>query len=314
MKTTSAIPIQQLQARFGDRLQENVTLANYTTAHVGGAAAAMLVATSAAELETTLRTLWELQAPVYVFGSGSNVLVADSGLEGVVVLNHARTIRVDAHTNPPTVQAESGANFGSVARQVALRAFSGLEWACTIPGTVGGAVYGNAGAYGSEVSKDLVLADILHQKYGKVTWTSEQMGYAYRTSILKQNPRQAVILSAQFKLSLSSVEEVQQRMSGYGDHRRANQPAGASMGSMFKNPPGDYAGRLIEAAGLKGKTIGGAEISSVHANFMINCGNATATDLGKLIQLARNTVYEQTGIRLELEVELLGDWSWLQAL
>ena len=267
--------LHRYRSLFGDRLQENVTLSNYTTARVGGKADALLIAHTTDELAGTVHTLWESDLSFYILGAGSNVLVSDQGVRGLVIVNRARNIRVDTHINPPTVRAESGANFSGVARQVALRGLSGLEWAGTIPGTVGGAVYGNAGAYGSDVQHDLVLAEILHRSLGKQTWTCSQMEYGYRTSILKRQPGQAIILAATFALHPGSPEDVKARMESLASQRRRTQPPGASMGSMFKNPPGDYAGRLIEAAGLKGTRVGGVEISTVHANFFINYNSSS---------------------------------------
>jgi UDP-N-acetylmuramate dehydrogenase len=302
-----------LRQQFGQTLQENVSMASYTTARVGGPADALLVAHSAAEIESAARLLWKLNVPFYVLGSGSNILIADRGLQGVVIHNRARTVKIDVRSTPISVWAESGANFGAIARQVALRGLSGLEWATAVPGTLGGAVYGNAGAFGGDMRGNLLLAEILHPT-GKETWRLEQMGYGYRTSALKQahaagKQPTAIILSARLKLEQSDPPTVQARMNANSEHRRGSQPPGASMGSMFKNPDGDYAGRLIEAAGLKGLRIGDAEISSIHANFFINHGAATASDIGALIRKAQETVLERLGIQLALEVELLGDWS-----
>lgn len=302
--------ISKLRNLFGDRLQENVSMANYTTAHVGGIAEAMLIAQTSQELELAAQKLWDNDIPFYMLGSGSNILVSDRGLPGVVIVNRARNIKIDAHLEPMSVWAESGANLGTVARQVALRGLSGLEWAATIPGSVGGAVYGNAGAHGGDMSASLLLAEILHQKLGKQTWTVAQMAYAYRSSALKRNPGQAIILAARMKLVPSTQQAVQERMDANGAQRRRTQPPGASLGSMFKNPAGDYAGRLIEAAGLKGTRVGGFEISPIHANFFVNTGQATASDLWKLIQIARSRVQDKFGVTLELEVELLGEWDF----
>lgn len=310
MKNTSfQSSISELRTLFGERLQENVSMANYTTAHVGGAAGAMLIAHTSQELELAVQKLWEHGVPFHLIGSGSNILVSDRGLPGVVIVNRARNIRIDVHHEPFQVWAESGANLGTVARQVALRSLSGLEWAATIPGSVGGAVYGNAGAHGGDMNGSLLLAEILHQTSGKQVWTVDQMAYSYRSSALKRNPGQAIILAAQMKLAQDAPQAVQERMNANSAQRRRSQPPGASMGSMFKNPAGDYAGRLIEAAGLKGTRVGGVEISPVHANFFVNNDQATASDIWKLIQLARTRVQEKFGVTLELEVELLGEWD-----
>lgn len=314
MAKNNRFPIQKLREVFGETLQENTILANYTTAHVGGPAAGLLPVHTAGELEKAVQTLWDLDIPFCLLGSGSNILVSDKGFDGVIVINRTRNVKIDAHHEPPTVWAESGANLGTVARQAALRGFSGLEWAATVPGTVGGAVYGNAGAHGGDIAGNLRMAEILHRKDGRQTWETAQLEYSYRSSILKQHPGDAIILAARLQLAHSSTAEVQARMDEYSARRRRSQPPGASMGSMFKNPPGDYSGRLIDAAGLKGKRIGGAEISQIHANFFVNLGGATAADLGSLIALARRTVLEQSGIRLELEVELLGSWPELNEI
>ena len=308
------VNLNALRSIFGERLQERVRMANYTTAHVGGEADAMLIVNTAVELESTLRKLWDLDTPYYIIGAGSNLLVAESGVRAVIIVNRARTIKVDAHHEPPTVWAESGANIGTIARQVALRGLSGFEWAATVPGTLGGAVFGNAGAFGGDMAGNLVLAEILHHKLGRVNWTVDQMQYAYRSSILKRQPGEAVVLAARLQLGHSTPAEIKERMDEFSARRRRTQPPGASLGSMFKNPAGDYAGRLIEAAGLKSACIGGAEISPVHANFFINLGDATADDIGELIALAQKTVREKFNVSLELEVELLGDWSRHQIL
>lgn len=303
------MPLDQLRSHFANLLQENVSLAGYCTAHTGGAGLAMVTVSDADQLAEAAQFLWQHSIPFFTLGSGSNVLFSDSGLEAVVLLNRAKAIRIDDTSETPSVWAESGANLGTIARQAALKSLTGLEWASTIPGTLGGAVYGNAGAYGSDMSKTLVMAEILHRSLGKVSWTAGQMEYAYRSSILKRQPGEAVILSATLSVSRGNTADIQAKMAELSEKRRRSQPPGASMGSMFKNPAGDYAGRLIEAAGLKGTKIGGAEISPVHGNFFINDGTASASDIHHLIVLVQKTVHEKFGIDLELEVEPLGSWQ-----
>lgn len=305
-----------LQAYFGDRLRTRIPLARYTAARVGGPADLLVEVSSVEELVDALTFLWQAGQPFFLLGGGSNVLVSDGGVRGLVLLNRARQVRFDEQGEAPQVWAESGANFGLVARQAARKGFSGLEWAAGIPGTVGGAVYGNAGAHGGDMAGSLVLAEILHQRTGEAPlreiWTGERFEFTYRSSRLKREagdggPR-SVVLSAQLRLSPSTQEAVQARLDEYVAFRRRTQPPGASMGSMFKNPAGDYAGRLIEAAGLKGTRVGDAEISPLHANFFINHGGASAGDIYHLIQLARRTVAEKFGIELELEIGLVGNW------
>lgn len=301
--------VSRLKAALGEKLQEKMPLAGFTTAQIGGPAAGLVIADSVASLEEAVSACWQLDIPCKVLGNASNVLISDRGFDGVIVINRAKSIRFNLDRELVTVLAGSGSNLGGLARQAGIRGLSGLEWAATVPGTVGGAVYGNAGAHGSDIQANLEMAEILHPISGKGKWTCGQLEYAYRSSVLKRTQSQAVILTAQFRLTQSTKEEVMARMDTFNTHRRTTQPPGASMGSMFKNPAGDFAGRLIEAAGLKGQRIGGAEISSMHANFMVNHENATASDVYRLIRLAQQKVQEQSGIELELEIELLGDWD-----
>ncbi len=303
------LPMAALRSIFGARLQENVPLAHYTTARVGGPADAMVPVNSAEELARTAEQVWELGIPYFVIGGGSNILVSDHGVHELVILNRTRNIRIDTKSSPPSAWAESGANLGSLARQTALRGMSGLEWAASIPGTVGGAVYGNSGANGGDMAGSLILAEILHPQLGRNWWPVEQMSYQYRNSTLKLNKSKAIILSARLKLVQSTPEAVQAKIETLSERRRNTQPPGASMGSMFKNPSGDYAGRLIDSVGLKGHSIGGAEISPLHANFFVNRGTASAADIWNLIRLAREKVAEKTGVDLEMEIERIGDWE-----
>jgi UDP-N-acetylmuramate dehydrogenase len=302
-----ALPLPALRATFGDRLQENVPLAPYTSARIGGPADALVTVTSADELADTLSRLWEMNVPWALLGGGSNVLVSDRGLRGVAVLNRAKAVRFD-NGSKPRVWAEAGAMFANLARRCASHGLAGLEWAATVPGTVGGAVYGNAGAFGSDVAASLLQAEMWTEA-GRETWPVEKFAYGYRTSALKRGVSKGIVLSAEFGLERSTKEAASVKIAQFSARRKATQPAGASMGSMFKNPPGDFAGRLIEAAGLKGTRIGAAEISPLHANFFINHGDTKASDIRKLIELAQKTVEEKFGVRLELEIEMIGEWE-----
>jgi UDP-N-acetylmuramate dehydrogenase len=307
--------MDRLERAFGKQMRRGVLLAPYTAARLGGPAEVLLEVRSANALAQAVSLLWEEGLDFILLGGGSNVLVSDLGVHGVVLLNRARKVRFDAAAQPPTVWAESGANLGLVARQAALHGLSGLEWAAGIPGTLGGAVYGNAGAHGSDMAGNLLVAEILHCKElmqsgacFREQWSVEKLELAYRSSSLKRSPGRDVILAALLRLQPGDPAVIQAKMDELVAYRRKTQPPGASMGSMFKNPPGDYAGRLIEAAGLKGLTIGGAQISSVHANFFLNLGKATAADVAALVRQARQAVLEKFGVELELEIELLGEW------
>ena len=300
-----------LISTFGDQLQRSVSLARYTAARIGGNADWLIVVDSVDQLADAASQLWMLNIPFFVLGGGSNVLISDFGIRELVILNKARQVRFDLENTPATVLADSGVNFGLLARQCVRRGLSGLEWAAGIPGTVGGAVFGNAGAHGGDVAGSLQMAKILHrtgQGIVRENWHSEDLDYEYRSSVFKRNPDDIVILAAEFKFQPGDPDDIQAQMDEYTASRRNTQPPGASMGSMFKNPPGDYAGRLIEAAGLKGTCIGGAEISSMHANFFVNHEGATASDVVKLIRMAQTTVQDKLGVGLELEIELIGEW------
>ncbi len=316
--TISQAQLQTLRNAFGTRMQENVSLKRYTAARIGGEADVFLAVETMEELANVAKLCWEQSIPFILLGSGSNILVSDQGMRQLVVLNQAKKIKFNPQAQPANVWCESGANFGLIARQAAAQGYSGLEWASGIPGTVGGAVYGNAGAHGSDMSDSILMANILHltasngderHEILQEEWSVEKLEYGYRNSSLKRQPGKAVVLSATIKLIESSPSAVQAKMVSYTEMRRNSQPPGASLGSIFKNPPGDYAGRLIEAAGMKGKKLGKVEVSQKHANFFINQDNAMASDYAALIRLVQNEVGEKFGISLELEIELIGAWT-----
>lgn len=298
--------LADLRAALGEQAQENALLAPYASARIGGPADALITVRSADELARAVGICWERSQEYHLLGAGSNLLVSDKGVRGVVILNRARGVEF-AEGAEKHVWAESGAIFSNLARRAAALGYSGLEWASTIPGTVGGAVYGNAGAFGGDVAHDLMVIEMLTPA-GREWWPPQRMEYGYRASILKRGGARAVILSAKFNLRYGIASEIQAKIAQFNRRRKTTQPPGASMGSMFKNPPGDFAGRLIEAAGLKGARIGSAEISQVHANFFLNTGDTRAADIKALIDLARETVKEKFGVTLELEVELIGEW------
>jgi len=227
-------------------------------------------------------------------------------VRGVVVLNRAKAVRFDKGSRP-RVHTESGVVIANLARRAASHGLAGLEWAAAVPGTIGGAVYGNAGAFGGDMAGNLIHTELLTEQ-GRETWPLEKMEYGYRTSVLKRRGLKVVILSAELQLEHSTKEIVSVKINEFSERRRATQPPGASMGSMFKNPSGDFAGRLIEAAGLKGSRIGTAEISPVHANFFINHGQTKAEDVRALMNLAQKTVADKFGVKLEPEIEFIGEW------
>jgi UDP-N-acetylmuramate dehydrogenase len=301
--------MKQLREQFGERLQEDVLMHNYSTMCIGGAADALLFVHSANEMEKTVLKLWELETPFLVLGSGSNLLISDKGIREVVVVNRAHNIRINTQLNPSTVWAESGAILAQVARQTALRGLSGLEWASAIPGTIGGAVYGNAGAFKRETAQNIAGAEMLEPVNGKVLWKKENFQYSYRSSILKRGLQKNIILTVTLEMEKGDPVKIKSEMEANRQKRLNTQPPGPSLGSIFRNPDCDKAGRLIEACGLKGKKIGDAEISPLHANFIINTGKAHAQDILDLILLIYQTVQTRFGIGLLPEVQIIGEWD-----
>lgn len=303
--------MNEMRSIFGAQLQENVRMANYTTMNVGGVADALLIAKDSEQLAEIVSKLWALKLPVKVIGSGSNIIISDRGIRSVVVINRAHNIHINAHGEAMSVWAESGALMMNIGKKLALWGLKGMEWAATIPGSVGGAVYGNAGAFGGEISKSIISVDMLHRTHGREEWKCEQLEFLYRSSNIKRNDDDAVILSARFSVEKGDPKEIEGNIYKYRQQRMKHQPAGASVGSVFRNPPGDKAGRLIEAAGLKGTRIGGAVISEQHANFIINDQNASAQDVLDLMTLAYERVKQQFGVSLIPEIEVIGEWEIL---
>lgn len=297
--------VADLLQRFPGAVETDVSMSRFTSARIGGPADLVVRADSGVQLSKVINYLQDRKIPFVVLGGGSNVLVSDKGIRQAVVLNRAKNVTFEAGDHP-TVSAESGCGLGQLAQQCALRGLSGLEWCATVPGTVGGAVYGNAGAFGGDIAGNLLSADILLQS-GTRQFSGRDLSFAYRTSKLKTHEIEGVVLSAKFSAQNSQPQDIAKTMAGFAERRKATQPPGASMGSMFKNPQGDKAGRLIEAAGLKGIRVGDAMISPIHANFFVNVGRATSADIRQLIHQVQDHVLRTSGVQLELEIEFLGE-------
>lgn len=291
-----------LQRQFGGRGRRDEPLAAHTTLRLGGPADIWFPAQAVAELVTVASLARQYQVPLFMLGGGANLLIREAGIRGLVVENRANKLQFTA----TGVLAESGAVIPRLAKHCAQRGLSGLEWAAGVPGTIGGATVNNAGAYGKSMADSLVQAELL-QADGRRVWRGvDWFEYRYRMSKLKQaGDRKAVVLQVELALIPAPVADIRAMMQIYNERRKATQPPGATIGSMFKNPPGDYAGRLIEAAGLKGYRLNRAQISPVHANFFVNLGGAKADDVVALIDTARRKVYEKFGIELELEIEVV---------
>lgn len=305
------------------RLRRDVVLAPYTSMKVGGPADYFATVTTLDQMIAVVRWAQAVRLPYFILGGGSNMLVSDAGIRGLVIHNRCRQVRLEhspggenAQESRPHLFAESGAAMAGVARHSIRDGLTGLEWAVSVPGTLGGAVVGNAGAHGGEIKDSLEFAQLLDGQGELVEFHLDDFAYAYRDSRIKRlKPLRAgflpVVLSATFRLDHGDPAELHARAEGYLAHRRRTQPVEASMGSTFVNPPGDYAGRLIEQAGLKGSRVGGVEVSSLHANFIVNSGGvgaATAADVMGLMALIQATVHDRFGIALEPEAQLVGEW------
>jgi UDP-N-acetylmuramate dehydrogenase len=299
---------------FGETLKVNESLSRFTSARVGGPAEMFLTVNTAADLHHAVELAYDQKIPYFILGGGSNILVADKGISGLVIHNRARSVSFRHNGVNVVCTAESGMNISSLSRQCIAKGLSGLEWAVGVPGTIGGAVVGNAGAHGGDINAVLISASIWEPGRGVRVYTNEEMQYDYRDSILKREQHKArtrrVVLSADLQLAPESVEVLTARADAFTTRRKQTQPGGASMGSMFKNPENYYAGYLIETAGLKGFQIGNAQISKQHANFFVSDGDTTAEDIRSLIAEAWNEVREQFGVEMDLEVELVGDWDF----
>jgi len=308
------LPLARLRMALVDHLgsecvRADESLARHTSYRIGGPADLFVSVASAAELATAVVLAGENGVPCFILGAGTNILVSDRGVRGLVVENRANAVAWMESDDQVLVTAESGASLSRLARQTARQGWAGLAWACGIPGTVGGGVIQNAGAHGGCMADVLHSVTLLDDRRVTQRVPARELGLVYRGSVLKNANWKWVILSAEMVLQRGNPEELASRVADYDAWRRAHQPPEASCGSVFKNPPGDYAGRLIEAAGLKGALAGGAKVALQHANFFVNTGEGTAEDVMTLINRARDEVMFQFGVALELEIELVGEWQ-----
>lgn len=295
--------------RFGDAVHLNEALSRYTVARLGGPADVLIEAREVDALAAILTCCWQAGFPTRIIGGGANVLIGDNGYRGVIVVNQTKGLHIDAASG--VITAESGVSLTTLARETIAQGLSGFEWAIGVPGTAGGAVVNNAGAHGRDMAASLQTADVIIAPDQRETWPVTHFQYHYRESALKhRGPEQpsVAVLRVQLRFTPGNDPAALRAIAdGYQTQRKRSQPPGASLGSMFKNPPGDYAGRLIEAAGLKGLQIGGVQISSLHANFFVNLGGGSAADYQALIGQAQAAVRAQFGIDLALEVEVIGE-------
>ncbi|MGZ3582017.1 MAG: UDP-N-acetylmuramate dehydrogenase [Ktedonobacterales bacterium] len=320
-----------LREHFGARLRAGEPLARHGTFGVGGPADAWIPVATEDDLLRLVRLARSSGWPLMLVGNGTNVLYADAGARGIVArmaLDDWSLEPIDAdHTR---LIAGAGVSLPKLINDLAEQGLSGLEWGAGVPGTIGGAVVSNAGAHGACTADTLQTARVLFTGEDEAhirELEAAELDFDYRHSRFRAArrvifgddgqplaaPRERIeppeiITGATFLLTRDEPTAVRERVLRYRQHRKETQPPQPSAGSVFKNPPGDYSGRLIEAAGLKGHRIGKAQISPRHANFIVNTGGATAAEVVALIALARHTVRERFGVELELEVEPRGDW------
>ncbi len=295
---------EALSTLLEDRVEFDVPMSRHTSLRIGGPADAMATPRDRAELGRVLALCHAVGCPTRVLGAGFNVLVSDAGLPGVIL--RLKKLRSIEQLSEDAIAVEAGASHATITRFCVEHGLAGLEFGAGIPGTLGGWIAMNAGI-GVRELKDVVR---------RIEWLAadgaplapaarEALDFRYRS--LASLPDGAVLVGAELSVTPSSREAVQAEIDRLLAHRHATQPIDVpSCGSVFRNPPGDFAGRLIEAAGLKGRRVGAAEISTRHANFIVNRGGARATDVLALIEEAREKVLRQTGVRLETEVQLLG--------
>ena len=300
--------VQDLRSIAGLKVKVSEPLARYTSMKIGGPADFFIDVENEAALSQLLSFLSQHGMPSCLLGNGSNVLISDFGVEGVVVHLVGDFKRAEWHEQGNDSWVEVGAAHAvtQLVREAARRGYGGLEFAEGIPGTVGGALVMNAGAYGSEFEKVVDFVKGMNGEGTPIQLTREQMKFSYRESHL---PSVTVVTGLRLGLQREESSIVSSKVRGLVTKRKSSQPSGyPNSGSMFRNPTGDYAGRLVEAAGLKGKQIGRAQISAKHGNFIVNLGGASAEDVRRLMELARAEVQAKFRVDLIPEVKLLGRW------
>lgn len=280
-------------------------LSDYSYTKTGGESDAIVFPTSKEEVKAIIDWANQHDVPLTIFGNLSNLIVRDGGIRGIVmILTDMNAIEVKENT----IYAESGAGIIEVSREAYRHSLTGLEFACGIPGSVGGAVFMNAGAYEGEIKDVIVKIEVINRQGEFLTYTNEDAEFSYRHSIFQTNDD--IILSVSFELVTGDSEKIKEKMDHLTELRESKQPLEyPSCGSVFKRPEGHFTGKLIQDAGLQGHRIGGAEISRKHAGFIINVGGATATDYVEMIELIQETIWDLNSVRLETEVRIIGEES-----
>ncbi len=283
-------------------------LSRYAFSLCGGPCAGLLRIENGIMLRELVERCVDRKLPYRVFGGMTNVLVSDDGFDGVILLNRRGGVsHSEDESGKVILRADSGTGMAAVVRYCCENGIRGFEWAAGLPGTVGGAVYGNAGVFGSDISQSYLTGTAVDRDGSVMQMTTAEMGFSYRSSVLKREAESPVLLDAVFQLSKGLKEAVSAKCEEHRAARKASQPVNAhSLGSVFKNPPNESAGKLIQAAGLKGFSIGKATVSMKHANFITTEAGVKAADYRRLVLHVQKTVFELFGILLEPEIEMLG--------
>lgn len=278
-------------------------LSEYVNFKVGGPADILLIPNSKEQVIKSIKICKENNIPFYLIGNGSNILVRDGGFRGVVLsLKNVKNIYVDGEK----IEAECGVMLKEVSDKAMENSLTGFEFACGIPGTIGGAVFMNAGAYDGEISKVIESAEVIDENCNIIRLSREELDFGYRSSLVMK--KGYTVLSAVFKLEKGQVKTIKELIEDLTNKRESKQPLEyPSAGSTFKRPTGYFAGKLIQDAGLKGYSIGGAAVSEKHSGFVINKGNATAKDITDLIKHIQDEVKKQFGVDLHPEVRIIGE-------
>ncbi|MBC6975272.1 UDP-N-acetylmuramate dehydrogenase [Bacillus sp. Xin] len=286
-----------------EHVKQDEMLKNHTHIKVGGKADVFVAPTTYDEIQKVVKYANQYNVPITFLGNGSNVIIKDGGIRGITVsLIHITDVTVTG----TSIVAQCGAAIIDVSRIALDHCLTGLEFACGIPGSVGGALYMNAGAYGGEIAYVLTEAIVMTGDGELRTLTKDDFEFGYRKSTFANN--HYIILEAKFELAEGVREEIKEKMDDLTFKRESKQPLEyPSCGSVFKRPPNNFAGKLIQESGLQGKRIGGVEVSIKHAGFMVNVDNGTAQDYIDLIHFVQKTVEEKFGVKLEREVRIIGE-------
>ncbi len=305
MIATAVERLDALAAERGIELRADVPLAPLTTLRVGGPAERLAAPESIDELVALLDLAAEAGVPAFMLGKGSDIVVADAGIRGLVIRTRADAVSIEGHR----VRAEAGVAMASLARRCARAGLAGFDWAISIPGTFGGAIWANAGAHDGEMAGVVREVDVYDAARGRRRLAAAECGFAYRESRFKHGAD--VVLGGTIELEAGDPTTIEALVDDHQATRLRTQPlADQNAGSVFRNPPGDHAGRLIEAAGLKGHRVGTASVSTLHANFIVtDRGAARATDVRALGDVVRATVADRFGVELAYEIEFVGAWD-----